>query len=157
MSQSIFYWTWFRCSHPGYLLHHTAWGHRHHCNSSPSFCGSNQLAHVAIYHLANVNKLVLNSPIQGYDHSPPSAEITHILKYWKTLVVIMPTLPSLVASEVVITTTWDATSDAKVVIMTIPGFQRGKWVQRIFAALSTSVLYTDDPVQFSCSVNLVAG
>ena len=37
--------------------------------------------------------------------------------HWKLRVVIMPTLPSMLASEVVITTTCSATSDDKIVIM----------------------------------------
>ena len=45
---------------------------------------------------------------------------------------MMPTLPSLVAPEVVILTTFGATSDDKVGIMTILGFQWNMKVNIIF-------------------------
>ena len=54
-----------------------------------------------------------------------SQAICHKIIYlhWKARVVMMPTLSSLVAPEVVVMTTSGATSDDKVGIMTTPGFQ----------------------------------
>ena len=56
--------------------------------------------------------------VDGYFHKSGNAISNQQKLYWKLRVVMMPTLLSLAAPQVVVTTTWAAASDGKFGIMT---------------------------------------